>query len=364
MKSKWLISLGLVVCLVLAFALPMCAPAPAPPVEEEAPPVEEELAPYVKAYCSLTIDNGKLIEKFIKESLGVDIRYTISSCGEIEAKLLAEAPRFSADMDIGSCSTACFTAKRRGFCLPYDSPAWRGETTWKDPGNNIFGTGTFSFVTAGNKDMLAEAGYALPESWDDLLDPKWKGQIVMPSPLTSGTAYMMVHSFITLYGFNKGLTGSEAEEAGWKFLEALNENVHHYTRSGNAPTDLVGRGEFMMSITSDENILNRLALGYPIVWGVPEEGTGYDMLFSFILKGTKEEYTCQKIIDLAATTGWCKTFAEMGYVTKDPEAPTKLYADLPEGAPKYIPNIDPEWANEERSRLCDEWEERIGRVAQ
>ena len=33
MKSKWLISVGLVVCLVLCFALPMCAPAP--PVEEE-----------------------------------------------------------------------------------------------------------------------------------------------------------------------------------------------------------------------------------------------------------------------------------------------------------------------------------------
>lgn len=47
MKSKWLISLGLVVCLVAAFALPMCAPAPppeeevVPPEEEEAPPVEE-----------------------------------------------------------------------------------------------------------------------------------------------------------------------------------------------------------------------------------------------------------------------------------------------------------------------------------
>lgn len=45
MRCKWLISLGLVVCLVMVFALPMCAPAP--PVEEEKPPVEEEKPPVV-----------------------------------------------------------------------------------------------------------------------------------------------------------------------------------------------------------------------------------------------------------------------------------------------------------------------------
>jgi len=40
MRWKWLISVGLVVCLVLCFALPMCAPAP-PAEEEEAPPTEQ-----------------------------------------------------------------------------------------------------------------------------------------------------------------------------------------------------------------------------------------------------------------------------------------------------------------------------------
>ncbi len=38
MRSKLLVSMGLVVCLVMAFALPMCAPTP-PAEEEEAPPI-------------------------------------------------------------------------------------------------------------------------------------------------------------------------------------------------------------------------------------------------------------------------------------------------------------------------------------
>lgn len=45
MRWKWLISIGLIVCLVACFALAACAPKAAPPAEEEAPPVEEEKPP-------------------------------------------------------------------------------------------------------------------------------------------------------------------------------------------------------------------------------------------------------------------------------------------------------------------------------
>ena len=122
----------------------------------------------------------------------------------------------------------------------------------------------------------------MPKSWKDLLDPKWKDQIVMPSPLSSGTANMMRFSFLALYG----------EEEGWKFMEALDKNIHHYTRSGNAPTDLVGRGEFLLGITSDENVKKRIDEGYPLIWAVPEEGTGYDGTFALIFKGTKIMDAC------------------------------------------------------------------------
>ncbi len=155
----------------------------------------------------------------------------------------------------------------------------------------------FSFVLVGNKDRLAKAGYKMPESWKDLLDPKWKGEIVMPSPLSSGTANMMRFTFLALYG--------DAE--GWKFIEALDKNIHHYTRSGNAPTDLVGRGEFMLGITSDENVKKRIDDGYPLIWSIPKEGTGYDGTSALILKGTKKLDTCKKIIDLLGTPEFSET---------------------------------------------------------
>jgi len=357
-KTK-LIGLGLVVCLVMAFCLPMCAPAP-PAEEEEAPPVEEELAKFVTAFGgSGAVEIDGEVAKLIKDELGVEVRFESLSHGTIHARVKAEAPYFTADTSWNIGFPLMLEAKEKGWAVAYDSPTWRGAgDIWVDPDNYWWNNGNWAFVLVGNKDLLAEAGYKLPESWDDLLDSKWKGQIVMPSAESSGTAYMMVYSFITLYGFNKGLTGSEAEEAGWEYLLKLDKNIHSYSKGGNTPSDWVGRGEFMLGICSDEMVLPRIRQGYPLEWTVPEEGTGYGSAGAIIFKGTDKLYTCQKIIDFFGTTTFCKFWSELaGYVTKDPAAVSALYG----GIPQYIPNIDQGWAMENKDRLIDEWIDRIGR---
>lgn len=139
---------------------------------------------------------------------------------------------------------------------------------------------------------------------------------------------------------------------------ALDENIAQYTRGGNTPSDLVGRGEFMLGMCSDEMVKPRIDEGYPLEWTVCDQGTGYGSAGAFIFKGTDKLYTCQKIIDFEGTTEFCKFWSETaGYVTKDPAAIPALYG----GIPKYIPNIDQAWAIENKDRLIDEWIAKIGR---
>jgi iron(III) transport system substrate-binding protein len=257
----------------------------------------------------------------------------------------AEAPNFNADMIIGCGSPAAFLAKKSGWSVPYVSPGWQGVTdVFMDAQGAWYNIANFSFVLVGNKDRLAKAGYSMPKSWKELLDPKWKGEIVMPSPFSSGTANMMRYSFLALYG--------DAE--GWKFIEALDKNIHHYTRSGNAPTDLVGRGEFMLGLTSDENVKKRLDDGYPLLWSIPQEGTGYDGTFALILKGTKNLDAVKKVIDVLGTPEFSKLMADIGYMTPRP-APNALYGST---LPRYI-KIDLAKAAEERPKNNDIWKSKL-----
>jgi iron(III) transport system substrate-binding protein len=299
----------------------------------------------IKAYMGTSPENNVKIVNFVKEKTGIQILQTFQSFGEIEARVKSEAPNFNADMIVGCGSPLAFMAKKNKWSVPYQSPGWKGANpVFFDPQGYWFNISNFSFVLVGNKDKLKEKGYEMPKSWKDLLDPKWKDQIVMPSPLSSGTANMIRYSFLALYG----------EEEGWKFLAALDKNIHHYTRSGNAPTDLVGRGEFLLGITSDENVKKRIDEGYPLIWSIPEEGIGYDGTFALILNGTKNMKECKKVIDILGSQGLSDLMAEIGYMTPRP-APNKLYGKI---TPKYI-KLNLGWAADNRPKWNDIWKEKF-----
>src|SRR3989339_1337994 len=166
--------------------------------------------------------NSDANAKFFLEQTGIKIQYLNQSMGEVEVRVKAEAPNFNADMVMCVGAPLAFLAKKNGWVEPYVSPAWKGANTlFYDPQGYWYNQGNFSFVLVGNKDRLAKAGLKMPESWKDLLDPKWKGEILMPSPLSSGTANMMRYTFLAFYG----------DDAGWKYIADLDKNIHHYTRS-------------------------------------------------------------------------------------------------------------------------------------
>lgn len=353
MRSKWLISVGLVVCLVLSFALPMCAPAPALPEEEEAPP-EEELASSIRAWITPT-PGGRALAGFIESELGIDVHYIEISEGEAHVRMQVEAPRFSADVILTGNSMLATMVKKNNWSIPYDSPTWRGDgPEWKDPDNYFWTKYTWCTVWVGNKVKIAEAGYTMPESWDDLIDPKWKGQIVIPSALTSGNGWLTLTGALTLYGLNVDGT----EKGGWEYLEALDKNIHHYTKSGSAPIELVSRGEFMLGLGSGSATVKRIAEGYPITWCIPKEGTAYEGGYAMIMVGTKELYTCQKIIDLLGTRERCVMQAAFGFITKYPDVEIRLFG----GIPKFIDGYSIEYGAENRDRLMAEWKDRFLRA--
>jgi len=311
-------------------------------------PIPCAFAQTVSAYMCLSPESNAGVAKFILEKTGITLVQSFMSCGEVEAKVKAETPNYNVDVVV-SASPLAFLAKKNKWIVPYDSPGWKGiSTAFLDPERNIYTVGTYSYVLMGNKDKLAQKGYAMPKSWKDLLDPKWKGEIVMPSPLTSGTANLMVFSFLSIYG----------DQGGWKYLEALDKNVHHYTRSGAAPQDLVSRGEFMLGIATDDGLKSRIDQGYPLIWSIPEEGVGFDGVFAFILKGTKQLEASKKVLDAMGSEEMSQLMSKYGYMTPRP-AENPLYG---KAIPKYV-KVDLGWAAENKPRINDLWKSKF-RLAQ
>ena len=137
-------------------------------------------------------------------------------------------------------------------------PAWFGMDVW---GATI----CFNTVEAQKK------GIPKPETWKDLTKPVYKGQIVMPNPASSGTGFFDVTAWLTLWGDENGKGG------GWKYMDALHENIAQYTHSGSKPCNMAAAGEYVIGISFEYRANTNKAKGAPIDLVFPKEGLGWDL---------------------------------------------------------------------------------------
>ena len=130
----------------------------------------------------------------------------------------------------------------------------------------------------------------MPKTWDDLLDPNYKGLFLSSNPATAGGGYIFAATQLFRLG----------EEKGWEYLEGLNKNVHHYTAGAVDPINLIATGEFVAGMSWAHDIVKSAKQGYPIEVVVPEE-TAFEIGGAGIIKGGENTENAKKFIDWLLT---------------------------------------------------------------
>ncbi len=223
----------------------------------------------------------------------ITVNFVRLSTGEALTRLRNERDNPQFDIWWGGPIDSFIAAKQDGLLEPYDSPNLGNLTNpdlMKDPDNTWAGIYVGSLGFATNTNFLAEnPGMEPPRSWDDLLKPEWRGQILMAHPSSSGTAYTTVCTVMQLRG----------EDEGWDYMRQFNQNVLQYTKSGSAPARFVGAGEAAVGIVFSHDIVAQIEAGLPLTLSFPEEGTGYEVGGMAIIKGARNLDAAQKWFDWA-----------------------------------------------------------------
>jgi iron(III) transport system substrate-binding protein len=213
-------------------------------------------------YTALETDQIKAYQEgFNKVHPDIEIKWVRDSTGVITAKLLAEKSNPQADTIMGVAASSLALLDKQGMLEPYAPinldgimsqyrdkkkvPAWFGMDVWG-------ATVCFNTVEAKKKNI------PVPETWQDLTKPIYKGQVVMPNPASSGTGYFDVTAWLTLFGDKDGKGG------GWKYMDALHENIAQYTHSGSKPCNMAAAGEFLAGISFEYRGNANKAKGAPI----------------------------------------------------------------------------------------------------
>ncbi len=235
-------------------------------------------------------DTVRPILDAFESDTGIRVDHLTMKNGEILQRLKNEAESGVAIADLwftGGADTF-ITAARAGLLSPYASPAAAAlGKDMKDPEGRWFGTSLTLVNWVVNADLIAEKGLRMPETWDDLLQPGLRGEVSMPDPASSGTAYNVVSAILQTRG----------EAAGWAYLDALIKQVPFFTPRGSDPANLVVSGEAIVGINASNGDRDLEVQNPHIRLVYPKDGTGWWPQPVAIVKGTKKEAAARVFID-------------------------------------------------------------------
>ena len=304
-------------------------------------------------YSSTDADNLKYyMDEFQKDNPDIKVNIVRESTGTLAAKMMAEKDNPQADVLFEMAATVALNMEAAGMFHPYTPKGMDAiDQRYVDKEGEVNWVGNYGWAgcICWNTVEAEKLGLPKPKSWADLADPVYKGYISMPNPASSGTGFLDVSSWIQIMG----------EDAAWKYMDALHQNVGVYTHSGSKPCKQAGSGEFPIGISWPGRAIKIIKSGAPMEMIIPEEGIGWEMQIVAIMKGTKNLEDSQRLIDWTLDRGMTlfgqrqSIIADPSKVTRDPELPN-FYDEV---NARIIDNKFA-WAAANKDRIVAEWKKR------
>jgi len=302
-------------------------------------------------YTALENDQLEPFKKaFEADNPTIEIAWVRDSTGVVAAKLMAEKDNTRADIIWGLAASNVGVMASMGMLEPY-TPAGAAAIkpsfkSGKSPETWV-GMDAYLSIVCFNTAEAAKNKKPKPASWADLTKPDYKDQIVMPNPASSGTGYLTVAAWLQVMG----------EDAGWKFMDALHQNVSQYLHSGSAPCVQAAKGERLIGIGFDMRGATEKTKGAPLDLILPKEGLGSEIEVTAIVKGTKNLEAAKKLADWASTKKANELYGKYYAIVADPEVKS-MPANYPADGEKLMAKMDVEWMAKNRDRILAEWTKR------
>ena len=313
-------------------------------------------AGYITAYTALDEDDVRVyLAAFNRANPGIHVNVLRLSTGVLAERILEERSNPQHDVIWGWAVTQMVDPRILEMTEPY-KPAGIDKVNpqFKDPEGRWFATTGWFAGFCVNTEILKKNNLPMPTSWQDLLNPVYKGRIVMPNAASSGTGYAQVVSLLQMKG----------EEKGWRYLKDLDKNVARYFKSGSQPCKAAATGQYAIGLSYAFSGVKQIMEGYPIKLVIPSEGAGYENDGNALMKTSKNKKDSKQFLDWLLTLDAAKLYgerAEMSSVpgAKAPEAVLK--AGLPADVSTVLYKMDFAASAKNKDRIIAEWKQKIER---
>lgn len=310
----------------------------------------------VVVYCGVNEEWCRAAATAFEAKTGIHVDMTRQSAGEIYARLRAERDNPRGDIWYGGTGDPHLQAADDKLTDPYQSPALPQLRDWaqnqaKRSEYRTVGLYLGALGFGYNVDELTHRKVEAPACWADLLKPAFRGEVQMADPNSSGTAWTMLATIVQLMG----------EDKAFDYMKALNKNIDQYTSAGAAPAQAVGRGETMIGIAFQHDLIDASKHYKQIKVVSPCEGTGFEIGSMSLIHGARHPEEAKQFYDWALTPDAQALAAKNGSY----QMPSNTATPVPPEAPDVskIKLIDYDFgkygSSAERKRLLSRWTQEV-----
>lgn len=213
-------------------------------------------------------DQLTLLEaEFERRNPSMDVRWLDMGSQEILDRLRFERVNPQADVWFGGPSSTFDRGIRDSLLQPY-RPVWAAAVgpNGVGPGDLYYPVYRTPAIIAYNNRAVKEAD--APRDWDDVLDPRWSGKVLIRDPMASGTM-RAIWGLILVRSIRE--TGDTAR--GMKWLRRLDRQTAAYALNPAILDEKLARQEGLVTLWDLPDILISRSKGMPFGYTFPSSGT-------------------------------------------------------------------------------------------
>ncbi len=276
-------------------------------------------------YTTLIIEQvvRPMKDAFEKEYPFIQIEYFRGNSDRVAQKLFAEyqAKRYAVDVVDGSSTTTM--VRRAGFMQKFYSPYLAEYPPELKDAEGYWGVSNLYFHTIGYNTRMVKPN-EVPKAYEDLLSPRWKGQMIWSTGRGGGGPLFIGNVLATM-----------GDSAGKAYLQKLRgQNIAKSTASSRQVLDMVIAGEqpIVLVIFNHHAYISKQA-GAPSEWQ-PIEPVVSTISTIGLPRFAPHPHAAMLFLDFVLSKRGQKVMQQSNYLPSHPEMPA-LQADLKPGGGRF-----------------------------
>ena len=249
-------------------------------------------------------DAQQTVDAFVAKHPGVEVEWFRDGTTKVMAKLMAEfeagAPQPDVLLIADMVTMESLKSEDRLMAYP-DADISAYDPALMDGAGHYSST---KLITTGI--VYNTAAEMVPTSYKDLLKPEAKGNIAMPSPLTSGAATIHMAAL------------TAHPDLGWSLYEGLAEQGSNPQGGNGGVYKAVAGGEQLYGFVVDYLPIREKLNGAPVEFVFPKEGVSAVTEPVAILSTAQNPDAAKAFVDFLISEDGQKLAAEMGYLPAHP----------------------------------------------